>query len=314
MTGHGAKFGRKQEDAIVALLANRTIEEAARAVGISPKTLLPWMKEPTFDAAYRSAKRAAYAQSIARLHRLASAAVSTLGNVMQAAETPPATKVRAADSILDHTAKSIEIEEVEARVAALEHGGRERKATSMKAIVGRLRKLEAEALLTARPGEVRSKLRHVIKFIGDGPPSEPRCSPTLYSTGHLFEQVIIHERHPLMTDEAAMDRFVASCPITSVQAVSWRGSPAMRSIERRVHKLEDRLGVTNNQPEIRVWVFKSGTELTQAHRDVCRRVLDELGFADCTVMNLGDMPYRLSVQEMDRFVRENAAKICQRRQ
>jgi DNA-binding MurR/RpiR family transcriptional regulator len=120
MTGHGAKSGRKQEDAIVALLANRTIEEAARAVGISPKTLLRWMKEPTFDGAYRAAKRAAYAQSIARLHHLSSAAVSTLGKVMLASETPPSTKVRAADSILGHTAKSIEIEDIEARVAALE--------------------------------------------------------------------------------------------------------------------------------------------------------------------------------------------------
>ena len=34
--------------------------------------------------------------------------------------TPPATKVRAADSILDHTAKAIEIEDIEARVAELE--------------------------------------------------------------------------------------------------------------------------------------------------------------------------------------------------
>ena len=32
MTGHGEKFGRKKEEAIVALLTHRTIEEAARAV------------------------------------------------------------------------------------------------------------------------------------------------------------------------------------------------------------------------------------------------------------------------------------------
>ncbi len=120
MTGHGAKFERKQEDAIVALLTNRTIEDAARAVGVSTKTLLRWQKEPAFDATYRAAKRTAFAQSIARLHHLSSAAVSTLGKVMLDAATPPATKVRAADSIPDHTAKAIEIEDIEARVAALE--------------------------------------------------------------------------------------------------------------------------------------------------------------------------------------------------
>jgi len=120
MTGHGAKFGRKKEDAIVALLTHRTIEEAARAVNVSTKTLLRWQKEPEFDAAYRAAKRAAFGQSIARLHQMTTAAVSTLGKVMLDPATPPATRVRAADSILNHTTKAIEVEDVEARVAALE--------------------------------------------------------------------------------------------------------------------------------------------------------------------------------------------------
>jgi hypothetical protein len=120
MTGHGAKFGRKKEEAIVALLTTRTTEEAARAVNVTAKTILRWQKEPEFDAAFRAAKRAAFGQSIARLHYLSSAAVSTLGKVMLDAATPPATKVRAADSILDHTAKAIEIEDIEARVQELE--------------------------------------------------------------------------------------------------------------------------------------------------------------------------------------------------
>ena len=53
MTGHGAKFGRKKEEAIIALLSHRTIEEAARAVDLSTKTLLRWQKEPAFQSAYR---------------------------------------------------------------------------------------------------------------------------------------------------------------------------------------------------------------------------------------------------------------------
>jgi hypothetical protein len=36
------------------------------------------------------------------------------------ANTPASTKVRAADSVLNHSAKAIEIEDVEMRVAALE--------------------------------------------------------------------------------------------------------------------------------------------------------------------------------------------------
>jgi hypothetical protein len=120
MKGHGAKFGRKKEQAIVALLTHRTTEEAARAVGVSGVTLVRWQKEPEFQASYQEAKRAAYAQSIARLHQLSSAAVSTLGKIMLDATTPPATRVRAADSILDHTTKAIETEDIEARVSELE--------------------------------------------------------------------------------------------------------------------------------------------------------------------------------------------------
>jgi len=120
MTGHGAKLGRKKEEAVVALLTHRTIEEAARELNVATKTLLRWMKEPEFDAAYRAAKRAAFSQSIARLHHLSSAAVSTLGKIMLDSATPPATRVRAADSILDHTAKAIEIEDIDARVRMLE--------------------------------------------------------------------------------------------------------------------------------------------------------------------------------------------------
>src|ERR1022692_152326 len=116
MKGHGTKFARKKEEAVAALLAQRNIEEAAKATGIAPNTLLKWMKEPEFQQAYR----AAHGQSIARLQQATSAAVSTLLKVMVDAGTPASTKVRAADSVLNHSAKAIEIEDIEERVAELE--------------------------------------------------------------------------------------------------------------------------------------------------------------------------------------------------
>jgi hypothetical protein len=125
MTGHGSKFDRKKEDAIVALLSQRNVEDAARAVGIGVKTLLRWMKEPEFDSAYRAAKRAAFSQAIARLHQMTSAAATTLGKIMVDPNSPASTRLRAADIILNHTAKAIEIEDVEARVAALEQAAQE---------------------------------------------------------------------------------------------------------------------------------------------------------------------------------------------
>ena len=119
MVGHGAKFGRKKEEAIAALLTQRNIEEAARTAGIGTQTLLRLLKVPEFEIAYREARRAAFGQSIARLQQASSAAVSTLLKVMIDPNSPASTRVRAADSILDHAAKAIEIEDIEVRVAQL---------------------------------------------------------------------------------------------------------------------------------------------------------------------------------------------------
>lgn len=120
MTGHGAKFDRKKEEAIAALLTHRNIEEAATSIGISAKTLLRWMKEAEFNAAYREARRAAFGQSIARLQQGTSAAATTLLKLMIDASTPASVRVRAADSIFNHAAKAIEIEDIEARLSELE--------------------------------------------------------------------------------------------------------------------------------------------------------------------------------------------------
>ncbi len=120
MTGQGSKFGRKQEEAIAALLTQRNVDEAAKSIGIAPKTLLRWMKNPEFDSEYRSAKRAAYGQAVARLQQGTSAAATTLMKTMIDPNTPPSVKVRAAEAILTHAAKAIEIEDIEARVTELE--------------------------------------------------------------------------------------------------------------------------------------------------------------------------------------------------
>ena len=120
MKGHGTKFNRKMEAAIVALLTQKNQEEAARVAGISPATLLRWQKLPEFQKAYRAARRAAHGQAIARLQQATSAAVSTLLKVMVDPKTPASTRVRAADSVMNHSAKSIELEDFEVRLAEVE--------------------------------------------------------------------------------------------------------------------------------------------------------------------------------------------------
>jgi len=120
MKGHGSQFGRKKDDAIIALMTQRSIDEAAKSIDIVPNTLLRWMKDPEFDRAYRQARRKAFGQAISRLHQLSSPAVATLGKVMVDATTPPSVKVRAAETILAQGARAIELEDIEERLAELE--------------------------------------------------------------------------------------------------------------------------------------------------------------------------------------------------
>jgi len=127
MAGHGEKLKRKQEEAIAALLSQRNIEKAARAAGVGTRTLIRCMKIPAFEAEYRAARRAAFGQSVARLQQASSAAVATLLKVMVDPGSPASTKVRAADSVLAHAIKAIEVDDIEARVTELERASEEAK-------------------------------------------------------------------------------------------------------------------------------------------------------------------------------------------
>jgi transposase-like protein len=120
MLGHGAKFDHKKDQAIAALLSHRNVESAARAVGISSNTLLRWLKEPDFEAAYREARRAASCQSIARLQDALGAAVTTVLKIMLDLNVSAGTRLRAAEIVLDQTASAIEMEDIGVRVAELE--------------------------------------------------------------------------------------------------------------------------------------------------------------------------------------------------
>jgi hypothetical protein len=120
MAARGSILGRKQEEAIAALLTKRNVEEAAQTAGIGTRTLMRWLKIPEFAKAYREARRQAFGQSIARLQQATSAAAATLMKIMVDPTAPASVRVKAADSIFNHSAKAIEIEDIEVRVAELE--------------------------------------------------------------------------------------------------------------------------------------------------------------------------------------------------
>ena len=120
MTGHGAKFGRKQEEAIAALLSHRSIEEAARASGVGYKTLLRWLEIDEFRQRYLEVRRKAVQQAVARMQQATGAASLTILKLMTDPNVPAAVRLRAAESVFGIAMKGVELDDIEARVAELE--------------------------------------------------------------------------------------------------------------------------------------------------------------------------------------------------
>ncbi len=110
----------KQQKALAALLTEPTILAAADKVGVNERTLHRWLEEPAFDTAYRTARREAVRQAIARLQQVSSAAVSVLETVMNDGDEKGATRVAAAKTVLETAIRAVELEDLAARLSELE--------------------------------------------------------------------------------------------------------------------------------------------------------------------------------------------------
>src|SRR6266705_541012 len=77
-------------------------------------------KTKEFKEEYRNARCEASSQSLARLQQASGAAVSALLKVMIDKTTPAASRVRAADRVLDHASRATALEDIEARITELE--------------------------------------------------------------------------------------------------------------------------------------------------------------------------------------------------
>ena len=120
MKAHGAKLPRKRHQAIAALIDQPTIKGAAQVAGIGEATLIRWMKDDTFKAAYRDAKRRIVDLAITRLQRASDEAVETLVAIMSDSDSPPTTRVACAKTILDMAVKAIQMDDVVSRIETLE--------------------------------------------------------------------------------------------------------------------------------------------------------------------------------------------------
>jgi len=110
----------KQELAILALLAEPTIAKAAEKADIGSRTLYRWLDDERFSAAYRAARREAFAHAVSLTQRYAPMAVQALAKIMTDPGAPASSRVSAATAVLSFARESIELDDLAERVKALE--------------------------------------------------------------------------------------------------------------------------------------------------------------------------------------------------
>lgn len=111
---------QKQTKAIVSLLSCRTIQEAATQAGVNESTIWRWMRDQAFQKALQEAKHRIVAQAILQLQQATGEAVETLRTIITDNEAPANSRVSAAKTVLDFAVKALKMEDIEARIKALE--------------------------------------------------------------------------------------------------------------------------------------------------------------------------------------------------
>jgi hypothetical protein len=126
--GHGSRLPRLMDQAVTALLTERTVAAAARKLGVARSTLCHWLELPEFQARYRAAARTILGPATRILVMGLSHAVSLVANFSIDPSIPEATRLEAATYRFS-AGKALEKEDLEARMAALEPAA-ESSATS----------------------------------------------------------------------------------------------------------------------------------------------------------------------------------------
>ena len=117
----------KKEAAVIALLRENSIAKAAESCEVAERTLHRWLDDPDFSKAYRRARREAFGHAVALTQRYAPLAVNTLATLMADKDTPPHARVTAASTLLKFGREGIELDDLAARVEALEQATEQRK-------------------------------------------------------------------------------------------------------------------------------------------------------------------------------------------
>ena len=108
------------EQILEAMLMAGSAKQAAKRLGCSLSCVRDRLSKPTFKAKYEQAKKDALGDAIDSLKIRMSSAVDVLSATMTKEDTPATVKVSAADAILRHGLRYIEMFDVLKRLEALE--------------------------------------------------------------------------------------------------------------------------------------------------------------------------------------------------
>lgn len=113
-------FNAKMETAIIALIEQPTIEDAARVAGVSARSLWRWLARNDFKRRLNEARAMVYENSLNELKSASLVAVRTLVEVAQDKEATASARVSASVAILANGFKAIEQSEFKERLERLE--------------------------------------------------------------------------------------------------------------------------------------------------------------------------------------------------
>ena len=116
---------KNDEKILAALIATRSVPEAAAASGVSERTIYSRLADEGFKAEYEARRRCTLDNACKALQTALTDAVDVLTTIMKDARISAANRITAARSVLDYGVKLTELTDLAARVAALEAAAKE---------------------------------------------------------------------------------------------------------------------------------------------------------------------------------------------
>ncbi len=113
-------LNRRQERAIEALLISKSIVDASKKVGVTERTIRRWLKDDRFQEVYKSVRHQIVRYAIGNIQASIEKAVTTLCEIMADPDATTSSRVSAAKAIIDNGLNTFELENLEARIQALE--------------------------------------------------------------------------------------------------------------------------------------------------------------------------------------------------